>query len=112
MDGSTRSFPGAARRPLAVAAEPAARPARERAPAVAAPQTTERELAFSLISSLSDDTKREAVRLLLRSLTNAVDEGRVSYAQIMLKVVAESSAVDAITEEARQAGANPTVKDM
>jgi intracellular sulfur oxidation DsrE/DsrF family protein len=79
---------------------------------VAAPQTTERELAFSLISSLSDDTKREAVRLLLRSLTNAVDEGRVSYAQIMLKVVAESSAVDAITEEARQAGANPTVKDM
>ncbi len=48
----------------------------------------------------------------LRSLTNAVDEGKVSYTQIMLKVVIDSSAVEGITDEARQAGANPTVRDI
>jgi hypothetical protein len=72
----------------------------------------EQEVAFSLMSSLTDDTKREAVRLLLRSLTNAVDEGKVSYAQIMIKVVIDSSTADTIREGACEAGANPTVRDI
>ncbi|MDT5027469.1 MAG: hypothetical protein QOE61_3895 [Micromonosporaceae bacterium] len=75
-------------------------------------QASEQELSFSLISSLTDDDKREAVRLLLRSLTNAVDEGNASYAQMMLKVVVDSSIAGAIAEDARRAGANPTIKDV
>ena len=73
-------------------------------------QQTEKELAFSLISSLTDEDKREAVRLLLRDLTNAVDEGKVSYAQLMVKIIVDSSSADAIAVEAREAGANPTLR--
>ena len=76
------------------------------------PHVSEQELTFSLMSSLTDEAKREAVRLLLRDLTNAVDEGKLSYAQLMLKVIVDSGTADVISEEARQAGANPTVRDV
>ena len=54
----------------------------------------EQELAFSLMTSLTDETKREAVWQLLRSLTNTVDEGKVSHVQLMVKIVADSSVAD------------------
>lgn len=72
----------------------------------------EQELAFTLMTSLTDEDQREAVRILLRSLANAVDEGRASYAQLMVRVVAESSAAEEVAEEARGAGANPTLKKV
>ena len=75
-------------------------------------QTHEQELTFSLMSSLTEDVRREAVRLLLRSLTTAVDEGKISYVQLMLKVVVDRSIIDGITTEARDAGGNPTAKDV
>ncbi|MGC5019922.1 hypothetical protein [Micromonospora sp. DT47] len=64
------------------------------------------------MSSLTDDARREAVRLLLRDLANVVDEGKVSYVQLMLKVIVDSSAAGAIADEAREAGATPTVRDV
>ena len=71
----------------------------------------QQELSFSLMTVLSDDDKREAVRLLLRSLSNAVDEGKVSYAQLMVRVNADLSVVEGIAEWARGAGSSPTVKE-
>jgi len=76
------------------------------------PQVSEQELTFSLMTSLTDEAKREAVRQLLRDLTNAVDEGKVSYAQLMLKVIVDTSVVGTIADEAREAGATPTVRDV
>ncbi len=38
--------------------------------------TREQELAFTLMCSLTDESKRDNVRLLLRNLANAIDEGR------------------------------------
>lgn len=35
----------------------------------------QRELLFNLMATITDDDKREAIRLLLRSLSYAVDEG-------------------------------------
>jgi hypothetical protein len=42
--------------------------------------TRERELAFTLMCSLTGETRRDNVRLLLQNLANAIDEGRASYA--------------------------------
>ncbi|MDP9352234.1 MAG: hypothetical protein M3P51_11910, partial [Chloroflexota bacterium] len=72
----------------------------------------EQEIAFSLMTSLTDEDRQEAVRVLLRSLANAVDEGKASYAQLMIKVVADSSVADEIAKDARNAGTNPTLKKV
>ena len=70
----------------------------------------EQELAFTLMTSLTDDTKRESVRLLLRNLANAIDEGVASYAQLSVKVIVDSSIADSIADDVRATGANPTTK--
>ena len=41
----------------------------------------ERELAFSLMTSMSDANTRDAVRKLLLDPSNAVDDGKISWAQ-------------------------------
>lgn len=64
------------------------------------------------MTSLTDDTKREAVRSLLRSLANAVDDGTASYVQLLVKVVVDSTVADEIDREGRAASTNPTVKEL
>jgi len=72
----------------------------------------EQELAFTLMTSLTDETKRDSVRLLLRNLANAIDEGKASYAQLMMKIIVDSSVADGLAEHVRMSGASPTVKDV
>jgi Protein of unknown function (DUF499) len=72
----------------------------------------EQEVAFTLMTSLTDDTKRESVRRLLRSLANAIDDGAASYAQLSVKVVVDSTVADGIAGDVRATGANPTTKKV
>ncbi len=76
------------------------------------PEHREQEIAFSLMTSLTEEEQRETVRLLLRKLANAVDEGAASYAQLMVKVTVDSSVAREIAENARATGVNPTVRDV
>jgi hypothetical protein len=69
----------------------------------------QQEWAFSLMSTITDD-KREAIRLLLGSLSYALDEVKVSYAQLKVRINADSSISEGIAEEARAAGTSVTVK--
>ena len=62
--------------------------------------------------SLSDETRRDNVRVLLRNLANAIDEGRASYAQLMVKIIVDNSVADGLAEDIRTAGTTPTVKDV
>jgi hypothetical protein len=64
------------------------------------------------MTSLTDDARRDHVRLLLRNLANAVDEGKASYAQLMVKVVVDTSIADRIAEDIRAAGTTPTIKKV
>jgi hypothetical protein len=72
----------------------------------------EQEVAFTLMTSLSDDMKRDSVRLLLRDLANAIDEGKASYAQFMVKVIVDASVADDIAEDIRATGTTPTTKKV
>jgi hypothetical protein len=72
----------------------------------------EQELAFTLITSLSNETRRDSVRLLLRNLANAIDEGKASYAQLMVKVIVDSSVAEGIAEDIRSAGTTPSIKNV
>lgn len=71
----------------------------------------EQEVAFSLMTSLTDEDQREAVRLLLRNLANVVDEGAASYAHLMVKITVDSSVAGEIAKNAGATGVKPTVKD-
>jgi hypothetical protein len=72
----------------------------------------EQELAFTLMCSLTDESRRDNVRLLLRNLANAIDEGRASYAQLMVKIIVDSSVADGLAEDIRTAGTSPTIKEV
>ncbi len=72
----------------------------------------ERELAFTLMTSLTDDLKRDSVRLLLRDLANTIDEGKASYVQLMVKVIVDASVADEIAEDIRAAGTTPAIKKV
>jgi hypothetical protein len=54
--------------------------------------------------------RREAIRLLLRSLSYTVDEGKGSHAQLVVRINADSPIAEEIAEEARGAGTSVTVK--
>jgi hypothetical protein len=79
---------------------------------VADAATGEQEVAFTLMTSLSDDVKRDNLRLLLRDLANAIDEGKASYAQFMVKVIVDSSVADGIAEDIRALGTTPTIRKV
>jgi hypothetical protein len=64
------------------------------------------------MTSLTDETKRDSVRLLLRNLANAIDEGKASYVQLMIKIIVDSSVADGLAEDVRVSGTSPTVKDV
>lgn len=72
----------------------------------------EQEVAFTLMTSLTDDAKRESVRQLLRDLANAIDDGAASYAQLSVKVIVDNSVADGIAQDVRAAGTTPTVKEV
>ena len=72
----------------------------------------EQELAFTLMTSLTDDLKRDSVRLLLRDLANTIDEGKASYVQLMVKVIVDASVADEIAEDIRAAGTTPAIKKV
>ena len=78
----------------------------------AATTAREQELAFTLMCSLTDETRRENVRLLLRDLANAIDEGQASYAQLMVKIIVDGSVADGLSEDIRAAGTTPTIRDV
>ena len=74
--------------------------------------TGEQELAFTLMTSLTDEMMRDSLRLLLRNLANAVDEGKASYAQLMVKIIVDASVADGIAEDIRSMGTTPTIKKL
>jgi len=76
------------------------------------PASTEREIAFSLMTSMADPNTQDAVRRLLLGLSNAADDGHISWAQIAVKVVVDSRPAEAIERAARDAGTNPTSRDV
>ena len=64
------------------------------------------------MTSLTDDLKRDSVRLLLRDLANTIDEGKASYVQLMVKVIVDASVADEIAEDIRAAGTTPAIKKV
>jgi hypothetical protein len=62
--------------------------------------------------SLTDETRRDNVRLLLRNLANAIDEGRASYAQLMVKIIVDGTVADGLSDDIRTAGTTPTIRDI
>ena len=64
------------------------------------------------MTSLTDETKRDSVRLLLRNLANAIDEGKASYAQLMMKIIVDSSVAEKIAEDIRSAGTTPSIRKV
>ena len=58
----------------------------------------QQELSFSLMTIIAANDKREAIRLLLSSLSYAVDERKVSYAQLVVRINADSSIAEDIAE--------------
>jgi hypothetical protein len=72
----------------------------------------EQELAFTLMCSLTDETRRDNVRLLLRNLANAIDEGTASYAQLMVKIIVDGSIAGGLADDIRTAGTTPTIRDV
>lgn len=76
------------------------------------PALKEREVAFSLMTSMSDAQIRDAVRTLLVDLSNAADEGDISWAQIQIKVVVAEQAAAKIEQDIRNTGTNPSSRSV
>jgi hypothetical protein len=76
------------------------------------PELKEREIAFSLMTSMSDSATRDAVRRLLLDLSNAADDGDISWAQIQVKVVATEEAAAKIVQDIRATGTNPSSRSV
>jgi len=79
---------------------------------VAPAQPQEREIAFSLMTSMSDPTTQDAVRRLLLDLSNAADDGKISWAQIQIKVVVADELGDSIERGVRDTGTNPSSRPV
>ena len=77
-----------------------------------APVSTEREIAFSLMTSMGDGDTRDAVRRLLLELSNAADEGQVSWAQLQVKVIVSEDVAQIIEQAARSSGSNPSSRSV
>jgi len=75
-------------------------------------QPQEREIAFSLMTSMSDPTTQDAVRRLLLELSNAADDGKISWAQIQVKVVVADDAADTIEQGVRDTGTTPSSRPV
>ena len=71
----------------------------------------EKQLAFTLRTSLSGEAQREALYSLLSALGRNVDEGNASYAEVMVRMRLDPNAADEIAQKARDAGTTPSVTD-
>lgn len=60
------------------------------------------------MTSMGNSDTRDAVRRLLMELSNAADEGQVSWAQLQVKVIVDNAVADAIEDAVRESGTNPT----
>jgi hypothetical protein len=72
----------------------------------------EREIAFSLMTSMTDSDTRDGVRRLLLDLANAADDGMISWAQVQIKVVVASEVADELEADVRAAGTSPSSRDV
>lgn len=62
--------------------------------------------------SMSDDSKRDALRRLLLTLSNAADEGSISWAQLQVKVITAEETATRIEQDVRDTGTNPTSRSV
>ena len=76
------------------------------------PELKEREIAFSLMTSMSEPTTRDAVRRLLLDLSNAADDGSISWAQLQVKVVVAEEAAAQVEQDVRDTGTNPSTRTV
>lgn len=71
----------------------------------------EKQVAFSLRTSLLQDEPRDSLYALLQALADLVDEGKSSYAEVMLKIRVNAESADALGDLARRSGINPDIRD-
>jgi hypothetical protein len=64
------------------------------------------------MTSMSDPTTQDAVRRLLLDLSNAADDGKISWAQIQMKVVVADQVGDSIEQGVRDTGTNPSSRPV
>ncbi len=64
------------------------------------------------MTSMADSDTRDAVRRLLLDLANAADDGKISWAQVQIKVVVASDVAAEIEADIRAAGTNPSIRDV
>src|SRR5262249_39566199 len=72
----------------------------------------EKQVASALRTSLASDNSRDALYTLLRELADRVDEGVVSYAEVMLKLRIDGTLADSVADLIRATGAEPDVRDV
>jgi hypothetical protein len=61
---------------------------------------------------MSESETRDAVRRLLLNLSNAADDGNISWAQIQVKVVVAEEAADQVEQDVRDTGTNPSTHSV
>jgi hypothetical protein len=72
---------------------------------------SERQFAFSLRTSLSDDEKQEALYSLFTALGASVDNGDASYAEVMVKMRIKADMAEELGSKVRAAGTEPLITD-
>lgn len=71
---------------------------------------TEQEIAFTLMTSLTDPSKRDALYDLLGRLMDQLDNGTISYGEFMVKLRIATPSSDELVEGVRAAGGTPNVR--
>jgi len=69
-------------------------------------------VAFSLITSMSEPGTRDAVRRLLLDLSNAADDGDISWVQIQVKIIVSTSVAAQVEQHVRETGTNPSSREV
>ncbi len=72
---------------------------------------SERQFAFSLRTSLSDDEKQETLYSLFTALGASVDNGDASYAEVMVKMRIKADMAEELGSKVRAAGTEPLITD-
>jgi hypothetical protein len=72
----------------------------------------EKQFAFSLRTSLSDDERQDALYSLLTALGASVDNGDASYAEVMVKMRIKGDMLEDLSGKVRAAGTEPTITDV
>lgn len=66
------------------------------------------QLAFTINSSLTDSTRRDAIWKMLHDLATRVDDQYATHIQLVVKVVLPKSESEPLTERAKEAGGSPS----